>query len=316
MIFQLYNFNLSFISFFTLFIYMNIIILICLPFSIIKSYLWFIYFFFASIKGMLFVINHDIGGGRAWYNKIFNLLYCIVMEILLFFCYIICALFLFTIGNTLNLFVILSSIILCLTCQSILWPIIDSVKSFKIINNIIKGYCNGMRNEYYQNIKNGKQIRYTCNSNINDIKDKIKDISNDNFENNYILKSSIMLDDEENNKDIDNEKIKEFSFDNGNLQSIFKSSTFLLSLHNSERPDKKRVTIPLNYFENTSFIKSIYQIWKYRLNSSIILCGRWWRIICSHPLGIYFIVFPSITKQIYLNGYEGYRFFWWHKKQL
>jgi len=200
MIFQLYNFNLSFISFFTLFIYMNIIILICLPFSIIKSYLWFIYFFFASIKGMLFVINHDIGGGRAWYNKIFNLLYCIVMEILLFFCYIICALFLFTIGNTLNLFVILSSIILCLTCQSILWPIIDSVKSFKIINNIIKGYCNGMRNEYYQNIKNGKQIRYTCNSNINDIKDKIKDISNDNFENNYILKSSIMLDDEENNK--------------------------------------------------------------------------------------------------------------------
>jgi len=100
------------------------------------------------------------------------------------------------------------------------------------------------------------------------------------------------------------------------LQSIFKSSTFLLSLHNSERPDKKRVTIPLNYFENTSFIKSIYQIWKYRLNSSIILCGRWWRIICSHPLGIYFIVFPSITKQIYLNGYEGYRFFWWHKKTV
>jgi hypothetical protein len=200
---------------------------------------------------MLFVINHDIGGGRAWYNKIFNLLYCIVMEILLFFCYIICALFLFTIGNTLNLFVILSSIILCLTCQSILWPIIDSVKSFKIINNIIKGYCNGMRNEYYQNIKNGKQIRYTCNSNINDIKDKIKDISNDNFENNYILKSSIMLDDEENNKDIDNEKIKEFSFDNGNVfqEIIYQSYNSLESGNNIFYP-KESATSDYNVINN------------------------------------------------------------------
>ena len=57
-------------------------------------------------------------------------------------------------------------------------------------------------------------------------------------------------------------------------------------------------------------------IWTYRIKSSIILCGRWWRIIITHPLGVYFIVFPGITKQIYLNGYEGYRFFWWHKKTV
>ncbi|ORY72863.1 hypothetical protein LY90DRAFT_699871 [Neocallimastix californiae] len=100
------------------------------------------------------------------------------------------------------------------------------------------------------------------------------------------------------------------------FNSKFKSASALtLSLQEFEIPEKK-VIIPLNYFENTTFIKSIGQIWKYRFKSSIILCGRWWRIICSHPLGIYFIVFPSITKQIYLNGYEGYRFFWWHKKTV
>jgi len=427
--FQFINLNLTLISCLSLFLYMNAVVFICLPFSIIKSYIWFIYFFIISVKGMIFVMSPI--EGNTWYQKIYSTLYFIFVGLLMILCYIICAVFLFTVGNILNILVIGTSIVLCLTCQSILWPIIDSVKSFKIINSIIKGYCNGMKNEYKHIDKNEKYPPYTCiteSDNQNNNKVKNIEIQDHDHEGSFtIIKSAKYLDDEisnptmnskdkdtkiislddplsinqtslensqtkneelpstsdvnnntmipnthndnNNNSNNNNDIIIDIDFNNitsnnpstsnstttintsssgdkiinriksagneieiknGDSSSSSSSSSsfssmdtfknhnnnslFTLSLKDSTK--NKMVSIPLNYFENKSFINNIYHIWKYRLKSSIILCGRWWRIICSHPFGLYFIVFPGITKQIYLNGYEGHRFFWWHKKTV
>ncbi|OUM66757.1 hypothetical protein PIROE2DRAFT_20129 [Piromyces sp. E2] len=311
--------------------------------------------------------------------------------------------------------------VLSLTCQCILWPIIDSVKSFKIISNIIKGYCNGMKNEYKQIDKNEKHLPFTCLSEVHE-----KDNNYQTSDSYIIIKSSQLMDEDIRNLkmttyemnsidptststtlahnsdahcstvNVDTSKIAipdivkvnqhekyntmipnihnskyhiidmdfntnigtnectykksssrskfinkirtagneiEINIDNAISSSsssssssspstsssslhIFKNNhenqSFTLDIQDSE--NNRKVTIPLNYFENKSFIDNIFSIWSYRIKSSIILCGRWWRIIITHPLGIYFIVFPGITKQIYLNGYEGYRFFWWHRK--
>jgi len=414
--FQLCNFNMALLSYFTLLIYMNVIVFILLPYSIIKSYVWFIYFFIVSIKGMLFVINRDNFEGATWIQKIYNVFYYIVMELLLVICYAVCALFLFTVGNAINLLVIMTSIALSLICQSVLWPIIDSAKSFKVINSIIKGYCNGLKNEYKQIDKNEKHLPYThlseiqekCEKNGNNYQDNdtytiIKtsrimdedskmtstyemntidptstnttlahssgaqnstvniDTSKINVPEvvkiNQIEKYNTMIPNIHNSKDhiididinanIETNECKnkksnsrsnfinrirsagndvEVNIDSNSSSSStsttslnkFKNNhdnqSFTLSIQDTE--NNKKVTIALNYFDNKSFLNNILNIWSYRIKSSIILCGRWWRIIITHPLGVYFIVFPGITKQIYLNGYEGYRFFWWHKKTV
>ncbi|ORX77668.1 hypothetical protein BCR32DRAFT_270525 [Anaeromyces robustus] len=308
--YHIVNLDLSIITFIFLLVYMNLTLIIGLPIAIFFGYLRFIIFATTAFVSFIEVIS-DISSYNTWREKLFKI-FC-TPYVILYILVTILAIIIFALGNGIVFFTFIIIIGLCSLCQSIIWPIVDSTKTFIILSNVINGYCNGMRYAKKNKDSNSIDAPYDLDGN-NSIfgstssifkKDCKNTISTNNSK---ILRSSAFI-------NYDNmDALMKYMNDYFNHESnISKASSFTLVIQDFINGTK--IIVPINYRENeTSLIKIMLDIWLSCMKSSIILCGRWWRILCFHPFGIFSILYPGFTENYYI--YEGYRFFWWHKKSL
>jgi len=308
MIYYLVNTLLVTVLYLILLIYMNIVMIIGLPIALIIGYYHLIIIVSINFFSHSYAIKENISF-NTWYKKIFGTLlwigYIIIGELILFI-----------FEHIMNVIVSIFIIILCVICQGILWPLIDSIKTFRILKVIINDYQKGIKNVYQQSIKKEKSLYntnlITKNTAINpngDMDDSCTENNDNNskgknntYENN-ILKSTVMTKNEKNVQDFRN---------NFNFNNLIKISIFTLVV--KDLINETKLVLPINYLQKRILLKTICHVWLHCLKSSIILCGRWWRILCFHTLGIYSIINPHIIDHSFI--YERYRFFWCHKKSI
>lgn len=266
---------------------MNIVFIISFPISVITSYIHLFVNSFFKIFERIYLseasnYNHE---DNTIYKKCIAMVEYLSHEKMLVLHGFLNYIFVIIFGSLLSPLVIALNLIICVLCQGILWPFIESIKAYIIVYNVIKGYGYGLKctdnNEIQLNIT-------TQNKKVN---------------NSSILKTSVMANDDSNN-DLRENKEKEIIINvdtSSQLNSNIKAPSLIL---------------PMSFFDDKNFFVTIIQLWRYRLKRTIIVCARWWRIIIIHTFGFYMIIAPFIVEKAYLNRYEGIRFFWWHKKTI
>lgn len=296
MIYQSFTVFITVILYFILLIYMNSVMICGLPVALIIGTCHLILITYVSFfsKSISFIEKFSY---NTWYKMTFGTILWILY-------FIIGGIILFIIDVVLSILLSIIIIVLCLVCQSILWPFIDSGKTYKILNKIINGYDNGIKNVCQQSIRRDKSIYNTDLKNLikNDKNEMVKN-NNNNSNSNNILKTAEITRNEKSVQDFRN---------NFNFNNLVKITIFTLVIE--DFINETKLVLPINYLEKRILLKTLWHTWLHCLNSSIILCGRWWRILCLHTLGIYSIINSHIIEYNYI--YEGYRFFWWHKKSI
>jgi len=277
-------------SIFLLLIIMNLVLIISFPLAVIGN---FIHIFVNSLFKifekiyLLETSNYD-HDGYSWYKKVLQISKYLSHEKKIVFRG--CFLYLLVVisGLITSPVIIVLNLAICLICQSILWPFIDSIKAYFIIYNVIKGYEYGLKLR-----DNSEKMNKNDDDHNNDIHTSV-------------LKSSVM----KNENSSINSKVNR---NNNEIINMNMNSSTISNDHYSKIPS---LVLPMPFFDEKDFYITILRIWGYRLKKSIIVCARWWRIIITDTHGFLMIIVPFLIDKIYLNRYEGIRFFWWHKKTI
>jgi len=171
--------------------------------------------------------------------------------------------------------------------KGILFPIIESVKIHRFINKIINNYYYGLKIHFEQINHQKKEV---VNKN-KDVKNYI--ISNNDVNSSYNVKSSVLINSNENNNDNNILKKMENSYDS----SIYFSSNYifeeLINNNLTESPStpsiqnliyKGNFAIYYKYYIDKNFNNVIIDIWKYRLKKIKILNIYFLRMLLEFPL--------------------------------
>jgi len=262
------NFCLTILSYPIFFIILNTILLFCLPTSIITKIFTYGY----KIFEYLYYNWSDISNSL---RKRCN----IIIYIIIFILATIIGFIIFFIAIALNM--IANGVIsfIYIICQGILWPIIDTIKSFIIINRVINDYYNRRRN-----IEKMNEEYYLSNIHNNN--------NNNNKYNEKSNSSAQLFEDEKPNEKL----IYKFIFDDPlNKRGI------IVRMHNTERCFLFRIVL---------------HIWCGIIKNTTFCCCRWWRLLFYNESLHYSLICPGIESYLYRNFFEGYRFFWWCKKAI
>ncbi|ORX79317.1 hypothetical protein BCR32DRAFT_300965 [Anaeromyces robustus] len=273
---------------------MNITVIILYPIATI-------YNFFVSICILGYITYYYFNGVISLYkvhvssNLIVTLLFYLLqiafITIISFIGYVLCiAVTIIVVGCTMII-----SCINCIVLQSILWPIVDTLKSYCSIHKIIDEYYYQLKQEY---ILLKKQRRNIINS---DNEKTTKDINGS-----IIIKSFVS--NESNNKDNNN--------NNNNILNYLKRDSLSTKESLSIIIGNRKSSISSFYFQNNSIINLLISHWKFSLKESFISCSKWWFSVFKSFYGYYILTFPIMSRKITKGGYEGYRFFFWHHKTV
>jgi len=253
------NIILTLISYFIFLFLLSLILIMALPSKIISNV---ILIFF---KTLLYSLN-ILYGSLALVQKIctrnpIRFILGIIFLIIAVFIFIIGTVIIMVIGNGFNLIGVCIVIFICIANQSILWPIIDSVKSLLIICSVIHNYYKDRRIDYNKvNWEADEHQNYT--SSISQIwKENEKFLNND-----YCETSSILEFNTSENNIIGQ---SEFKF-------IFKDPFY-----------NENLIVPLKNVENSILLELIFKIWIENIRKTVKYCFRWWKFMINKPFKFY-----------------------------
>lgn len=273
--YKLTNIFISFMFYITLFIFMNICLFIFYPVSVILNILYNIVYIIFII---IFVYNGFIARECEYsylplsrFKKVLKFIEQVILDII---CFILGTIIIVLIMGILNGIYIIYELIcffILLLGQSILWPIISTVKFYIDINKIIKGYWNGLVKE-------------------NKLYNEYSKIQSKNLDNN-------------NNYYNNTKKLEIWNYEKNNS----------LNLIHDIIDDTNKLIIPSIYFKQVSYSYLVFKIWKYRIKKIIISCISW-NIISIYPVGLLFMMFPCLQKDMMFIKLREVKFLWWKKK--
>jgi len=279
-----------------IFTIMNLSLFTIFPLAIVLNILYnsgYIFFIIAFVYSGL--IARECGYSYlplSPFRRVLEFIKQVLLDILTFVLGLIALSLVFAIGNGIYITFEIISFAILLIGQSLLWPIVETIKFYRDNNKIIKGYGHGIIKEkiLYNENKKMQGITETGENNIsnNNNPEKINNNNSNTIENR------------------NNSKIN---------KSNSRSSLYSIrNIIHDDTPHPKLI-IPSFYFKHRSFSNLVFQIWKYRIKRLLILCLSWNKL-SLYPFGLFFMMFPNLHKKYQTNGFEGVRFLWWHKNTV
>jgi len=275
-----------------IFTIMNLSLFTTFPLAVVLNILYnFGYLFFIIISVYSGLRARECGYSYlplSPVRRVLEFIKQVLLDILVFALGLIVLSLVFAIGNGIYIIFEILSFAILLLGQSLLWPVVETIKFYRNNNKIIGGYGHGVIKE---------KIIYNENKKIQGITETDKDENNNS-----------------NNTKPENNTIKDHNDPRMDISNSWSSLYSIRDIIFDDTPHPKLI-IPSLYFKHRSFSNLVFQIWKYRIKRLLILCLSWNKL-SLYPFGLFFMMFPNLHNIYQTNGFEGVRFLWWHKKTI